>query len=309
MLRKPSHRASQIFNFIGNRRERRKSQELLQGSTLLASDSVIDAVPSDKCNEATLDKRVNSVVPSRARSPSLLGLPVSSVEHHPRSAPAHQLGFNVDRLPASSSQVTLRPEGAAPRASSRLRSNTCSQATGAAMYRAASNASTCTLPPSLPMTGFATMGRPAKGSTAALSILQLERAREKERKREAARTKLLEQQMLPATSTPHPSRVAQSKKVSFARRRHDVRSSERGAFDEVTNGNAGNGDDYLESFERFAANLDARTQRLQAESQSQTRLVEKENTGTGRVVTRQRGATIDLGLTRMSFSSKPQVTY
>ncbi|KAL5537117.1 hypothetical protein ACEPAF_940 [Sanghuangporus sanghuang] len=296
ILRKPSHRASQIFNFIGERRDRRKSQELLQGSTILTSDMDDDTVLSDNRAGPAINNglTVRSTALSRARSPSpSLGLPDSSAQRHPKSAPSHRLGFDLDPVPTSS-QVTLRAVSPAPLAGSRHRSNTCSQATGAVMLHASRNASTSTLPST--MSGYATMQRPPIGSTAALSILQLEREREKEKRRDAARAKLLDQQMLAATSTPHPSKVARFKKVSFARRRHDGRDSERAAFGEVTNANAGQEGDCLErtSFERFAASLDARTQQLQKHMHTETSVKEKAN----KIVTRRRGATIDLGLTR-----------
>ncbi|KAL5531456.1 hypothetical protein ACEPAG_4333 [Sanghuangporus baumii] len=307
ILRKPSHRASQVFDFIAERRDRRKSQELLQGSAILTSDMDRGAALLDKRAGSTLNNRltVQSTALSRARSPSSsLGLSGSSVQHHPKSAPSHRLGFDLDPVPASSSQVTLRAVSPAPLVGSRHRSNTCSQATGAVMHHASRNASTSNLPSTTG--GFATMQRPPVGSTAALSILQLEREREKEKRRDAARVKLLDQQMLAATSTPHPSKVARFKKVSFARRRHDGRDSERAAFGEVTNGNAGQEGDYLErtSFERFAASLDARTQQMQKHMQMKTNGKENAN----KVVTRRRGATIDLGLTRaatMTLVSTP----
>ncbi|KAL5512986.1 hypothetical protein ACEPAH_3384 [Sanghuangporus vaninii] len=297
ILRKPSHRASQIFNFIGSRRDRRKSQELLQGSAILTSDVDDDAVLSDNRAGSAINNgfTVKSTALSRARSPSpSLGLPGSSAQHHPKSAPSHRLGFDLGPAPASSSQVTLRAVSPAPLAGSRHRSKTCSQATGAVMLHASRNASTSTLPST--MGGFATMQRPPVGSTAALSILQLEREREKEKRKDATRTKLLDQQILAVTSTPHPSKVARFKKVSFARHRHDGRDSERTAFGEATNANAGQEDDCLErtSFERFAASLDARTQQLQKHKQTETSGKENAN----KVVTRRRGATIDLGLTR-----------
>ncbi|EJD07341.1 uncharacterized protein FOMMEDRAFT_164336 [Fomitiporia mediterranea MF3/22] len=298
--RRPSHRASQVFKFIDERRERCKSQELLQGSDLTASGLVDEFARSDagKLSSAatSLASKTNSI--SRARSSALVNLTGSvksnfgaRLSYQPKTA---RTSLDAEPAPAPPSAITHRPLCPIPRQHSRSTSN-CSQTRG--------------VEPLLPVTSTSVASKAshasglsglksAKGSTMALGHSYDGRERQKGgRKAETMRVRdvRVDVDVLPQTSTPHPSRIARAKKalkVSFEPR---GRSNGRATLGEMTG--RSNRDSFEMQHDAFVASLEIQSQQLSVPRR------EKENTIRSGTTSRRRGPPLDLGLARAASTT------